>query len=358
MAEVSLTEVAAAVGARLEGDGAVRVRTVTHDSGAVGEAALFCCVPGARHDGHDFAEAALAAGAVALLCSRRLPLEAPQILVPDVRAAMGPVAAEVYGHPSAHVSVVGVTGTNGKTTWSPSWPRCSGGRPSLRGAGHPHRDPDHPGGPRAPGTARGVDGPRGRRRRHGGVLARPRAAPGRRHPLPGRCVHQPQPDHLDFHGTLEAYFEAKARLFEPDLCEAARGQRRRPPRTPPRATRRRSRPWATRCDHRGPRLRRAARRSPGGVTRSACPARATQRGQRAGGRRGSLAARARGCRGGGRPGRRCHVPGRFELVDGPPPRSWSTTPTPPTPSQRAGHRPRPARRAGSPGGGVRLRRRP
>jgi UDP-N-acetylmuramoyl-L-alanyl-D-glutamate--2,6-diaminopimelate ligase len=220
MAEVSLAEVAATVGARLEGDGAVRVRTVTHDSGAVGEAALFCCVPGARHDGHDFAEAALAAGAVALLCSRRLPLEAPQILVHDVRAAMGPAADEVYGHPSAHVSVVGVTGTNGKTTVVTLLAevlRRAGRRCEVVGTLTGARTT-----PEAPELqarlaewmALGVDDVAMEVSSHALELHR---VDGTRFRV--GVFTNLGTDHLDFHRTHEAYFAAKAKLFEPGRCE-------------------------------------------------------------------------------------------------------------------------------------------
>ena len=77
---------------------------------------LFCCLPGARADGHDFAPEALARGAAALLVERPLPLPAPQVLVPDARLGMALAAAALEGRPSEALRVVGVTGTNGKTT--------------------------------------------------------------------------------------------------------------------------------------------------------------------------------------------------------------------------------------------------
>ena len=89
---------------------------VVHDTRAVTPGDLFCCVRGSRADGHDLAAAAVAAGAVALVVDHELPLDVPQLVVPDVRAAMGPVAAAFWGHPSRDLTVVGVTGTNGKTT--------------------------------------------------------------------------------------------------------------------------------------------------------------------------------------------------------------------------------------------------
>ena len=91
-------------------DGATtEVTAVVHDTRAVTTGALFCCVPGERVDGHDLAPQAVAAGAVALLVERPVDVAVPQVLVPSVRQAMGPVAAELWGHPSQRVPVVGVT---------------------------------------------------------------------------------------------------------------------------------------------------------------------------------------------------------------------------------------------------------
>ena len=96
----------------------VVIEDVWADSGSVTPGSLFACVPGRLSDGHDFAQVALDRGAVALLVERRLDLEVPQILVGSVRSALGPAAAAIHGHPSASMAVVGVTGTNGKTTVS------------------------------------------------------------------------------------------------------------------------------------------------------------------------------------------------------------------------------------------------
>src|SRR5437763_16597416 len=89
------------------------VRAVTHDSRAAGPGALFRCRPGALVDGHDFAGAAVDAGATALLCERPLDIAVTQVVVADARAAMAPIAAAFHGHPSRALAVVGITGTNG-----------------------------------------------------------------------------------------------------------------------------------------------------------------------------------------------------------------------------------------------------
>ncbi|HWE69217.1 MAG TPA: Mur ligase domain-containing protein, partial [Acidimicrobiales bacterium] len=96
----------------------VQVTSVAFDSRRVAAGALFCCVPGTTTDGHRFAADAVAAGAVVLLVERFLELDVPQIRVPEgsVRPAMARVAAAFFGSPSRHLAMVGVTGTNGKTT--------------------------------------------------------------------------------------------------------------------------------------------------------------------------------------------------------------------------------------------------
>ena len=96
--------------------GAVVVTGLAYDSRCVSPGALFLCVPGFDRDGHEFAAAAVAAGAVALVVERPLGLGVPELVVPSVRAAMAPLAARFYGDPAARLRVVGVTGTNGKTT--------------------------------------------------------------------------------------------------------------------------------------------------------------------------------------------------------------------------------------------------
>ena len=77
---------------------------------------LFFCVPGFTRDGHDFADDAIARGAVALVVERPLGTGVPEVLVDDVRAAMAPAAAALAGDPTARLTAVGITGTNGKTT--------------------------------------------------------------------------------------------------------------------------------------------------------------------------------------------------------------------------------------------------
>ena len=94
----------------------VEVTGLAYSSDAVQAGTLFFCVPGARSDGHDFAAAAVEAGASALVVERRLDLDVPQAVVADARGAMPPAAVAFFGDPTAELQVAGITGTNGKTT--------------------------------------------------------------------------------------------------------------------------------------------------------------------------------------------------------------------------------------------------
>ncbi len=110
-------ELAAAVeGARVVGDPSVGVSELAYDSRKAGPGTLFFCVVGEKRDGHEFAEQVIAAGAVALVVERELDVGVPQVVVADARAAMAPLAARFEGDPTAELRVVGITGTNGKTT--------------------------------------------------------------------------------------------------------------------------------------------------------------------------------------------------------------------------------------------------
>jgi len=99
-----------------EGQADPDVTTMALDSRTVTAGTLFCCVPGFEADGHDFAAAAVEHGAVALLTERHLDLGVAEVVVDDVRASLAPAAARLNGNPTAALEMVGITGTNGKTT--------------------------------------------------------------------------------------------------------------------------------------------------------------------------------------------------------------------------------------------------
>src|SRR6185503_2982240 len=94
----------------------VEVTALAYDNRLVTPGTLFFCVPGFTRDGHDFAPDAVQRGAVALVVQRPLGLGVPEVLVEDVRAAMAVAAARFHGDPTARLRVIGITGTNGKTT--------------------------------------------------------------------------------------------------------------------------------------------------------------------------------------------------------------------------------------------------
>src|SRR5829696_1172726 len=107
---------AAGIDAELRGDASVEIRDLAYDSRRVSPGTLFFCFPGERSDGHDFAPAVAKAGAAALVVERDLELEIPQARVEDARAAMAPLATAFNGDPTSELTVIGITGTNGKTT--------------------------------------------------------------------------------------------------------------------------------------------------------------------------------------------------------------------------------------------------
>src|SRR3954454_19245319 len=94
----------------------VEITGLALDNRLVQPGTLFFCVPGFTRDGHDFAPDAVARGAAALVVERPLGLGVPEVRVDSVREAMAPIAARFHGDPTSHLQVVGITGTNGKTT--------------------------------------------------------------------------------------------------------------------------------------------------------------------------------------------------------------------------------------------------
>jgi UDP-N-acetylmuramoyl-L-alanyl-D-glutamate--2,6-diaminopimelate ligase len=214
----------------LMGNGApeIEVTSLAYSSQSVTPGALFFCVPGFRADGHDFAPTAVERGAVALVCQRPLRLGVPEIVVPDVRAAMAPAAARFYGDPTAELDVVGITGTNGKTTTAflvRHLLEAGGRRCGLLGTvkrivGGEEEEVERT-------TPEAIDLQATFRR----MLDRGDAACAMEvssHALElgrvagvrfaCRVFTNLTQDHLDFHETMDAYFAAKRRLFdEPGL---------------------------------------------------------------------------------------------------------------------------------------------
>ncbi|MEC0246624.1 UDP-N-acetylmuramoyl-L-alanyl-D-glutamate--2,6-diaminopimelate ligase [Paenibacillus chitinolyticus] len=103
---------------QLIGEETTEISGIATDSRQVRPGDLFVCVPGFVSDGHDFAPKAMELGAAALVTERKLELDVPQLIVKDARYAMSVLSACVYGFPSRKMKVIGITGTNGKTTTS------------------------------------------------------------------------------------------------------------------------------------------------------------------------------------------------------------------------------------------------
>ena len=187
----------------------------THDSRQAAPGSLFCAVPGAAFDGHDFAPGAVQAGATTLLVDRWLDVDATQIRVSDVRAAMPTAAASIHGHPSRELAVFGITGTNGKTTTTnllASVMRLTGSRVAVVGTlSGLHTTPEATDFQRRlrDAVASGVDVVAAEISSHALEQHRADAID-----FAVAAFSNLTPDHLDYHETMEAYFDAKARLFD------------------------------------------------------------------------------------------------------------------------------------------------
>ena len=215
----------------VRGDATVDVRALAHDSRDVDPGACFACIVGANTDGHEHAPAAVAAGAVALLVERRLGLTVPEARVPDVRQALGPAAARLHGFPSQAMRCLGVTGTNGKTTTThllAAIARAAGEPAGVVGTVGARID-DRPlplehTTPEAPELQALLA-----RMRDDGIRTVAMEVSSHalaQHRVDGTrfavaCFTNLSRDHLDYHASLDDYFEAKARLFDPAVTAAA-----------------------------------------------------------------------------------------------------------------------------------------
>ncbi|MBB3675436.1 UDP-N-acetylmuramoyl-L-alanyl-D-glutamate--2,6-diaminopimelate ligase [Modestobacter versicolor] len=217
--------------ARSGGADDLLLRGLVTDSRAVTPGSLFACVRGGSSDGHRFAEAAVAAGAAALLTDRPVPGDAPRLQVPSVRALLGPLGALLAGDPADELRLVGVTGSNGKTTTSTlvrgvleAAGECAGVVTTL--------------GARVAGQERGTRLTTPEAPELHGLLRWMRDAGATSAVVEassialdvGRVdgVHVEvavftgfEEDHLDHHGTIEQYWASKALLFSPERSDSA-----------------------------------------------------------------------------------------------------------------------------------------
>ena len=208
---------------QIVGDTQVEIVDLAYDTRAVGPGALFFCVPGSRFDGHELAERAIEAGAAALVVEHPVASRVPQLVVADAREAMATAAVEFFGQPTEELQVAGVTGTNGKTTTAfllHSILEAAGRKPGLIGTIE-----FRIGGERRPAvrtTPEAIDLQRAFREMldagdrscameatsHGSAFKRLDGI----HFASLAFTNLTQ-DHLDLHGSMDAYFEAKRRLF-------------------------------------------------------------------------------------------------------------------------------------------------
>ena len=203
--------------------GSVRIADVTHDSREAGPQVLFAARPGARSDGHDHAPAAVAAGSPALLVERSVDVSVPQVAVQSVAAAMGPAAAAVHGRPSEELLLLGITGTNGKTTTAyllESILAAAGHTTGLIGTVETRIAGERITGVRTTPEAtdlqrllrrmrnNGVTGAAMEVSSHGLTLGRVRATR-----FAAALFSNLTQDHLDFHADMDEYYAAKRSLF-------------------------------------------------------------------------------------------------------------------------------------------------
>lgn len=231
---MNLNSIAGVLGVPAPARSGVEITDLAYDSRCASPGSLFFCVRGLVQDGHAHAGRAVEAGAVALVVEDPVELSAdqvPQLVVEDSRAAMGALAAPFFGDPSRQVAVVGVTGTNGKTTTTyllESIFRAAGdpggliGTVETRVAGNPR--------PATRTTPEAVDLQRLLREMAGAGVNRCALEVTSIGIESGRTAGiafdvavftNLTHDHLDHHGTMEAYYRAKKRLFEAPPPRAA-----------------------------------------------------------------------------------------------------------------------------------------
>lgn len=222
----TLPELAAIVGGTLVGqpsDG-LELDDVTHDSRRAGPGCLFVAIEGEKFDGHDFVDDVITRGAPAVCVGHSVTRRVPELVVQNTRRALGPLASAVHGDPSADTAVVGVTGTNGKTTvahYVASIASNAGVKAGLIGTIHTRLDGETIEAIRTTPEAsdfqrllaemrdKGADLVAVEVSSHGLALDRVRATR-----FSVAAFTNLSQDHLDFHGDMASYMAAKRTLFE------------------------------------------------------------------------------------------------------------------------------------------------
>ncbi len=217
------------LGAELHGADDPIIRGIAYDSRAVSPGDCFVALRGELADGHDYVDTALRLGAVALLLEEPREAPVPVAIAADSRRMLAPLAARFFGSPASELSLLGVTGTNGKTSTTylvEAILRAAGRNPGLIGTVEIRYADEHE---RAVNTTpesldlqrtlramrtAGVDAVAMEVSSHGLALGR---VEGCRFAV--AAVTNVTQDHLDFHETMEGYRDAKARLFDAYLTE-------------------------------------------------------------------------------------------------------------------------------------------
>ena len=210
----------------------VRVTGCTHDSRAVQPGDLYAALPGARAHGADFAAQAVAAGAVAVLTDPdgAARVDGVPVLVADQpRAVLGRIASWVHGHPSNDLTVLGVTGTNGKTTTAfllEAGLRAAGRETGLLGTVLTRIGEEQVPSVRTTPEATDLHALFAVMREHGVDAVAMEVSShalsfGRVDGVRFACsaFTNLTQDHLDFHPSMEDYFIAKASLFTPERSD-------------------------------------------------------------------------------------------------------------------------------------------
>ena len=214
----------------IQGDPAVQIAGLAYDSRQVRPGFLFFALSGLHTDGHRFIDAALDAGASAIVHEQPIPRQRPGIAyvrVADARAAMSPLADAFYGHPSRKLAVIGVTGTEGKSTtvWLIYRLLDLAGRKAgfistvqFRTGAAVEANPDHQTTP----EATTIHGKLASMVEHGFEFAVIESSSHGLSPRTGRLANvafdvglmtNVRHEHLEFHGTWEQYRDDKANLF-------------------------------------------------------------------------------------------------------------------------------------------------
>jgi len=211
-------------GAEIVGDPSTSLYGVTHDSRSVRAGQMFACLRGHSFDGHDFARQTTESGAVALLVDHELDDvgDVVQLVVDDTRDAVGPASAIAWGDPARELTTIGITGTNGKTTTAQIVATL------LESAGHPTGVIGTLHGPRTTPEAPDLHATLA------GFVESGKSALVMEVSSHALALHRIDGtvfdvvaftnfghDHLDLHGSPEAYFRAKSALFTSDFAPVA-----------------------------------------------------------------------------------------------------------------------------------------